>query len=113
MLTGSVSQDLRMQLVREFQEEKYRIMVASPQVAGTGLTLTAARDVIYYHNQFSLPMRLQSEDRTHRIGQIGTVTYTDLVGIDSVDEHILDSLVSKRDIAAMLTGDVLKSWLSS
>ena len=112
ILTGDTPTDVRMDIVGDFQAGNGHVLIASPQVAGTGFTLTAARDAIYFHNQFSLPSRLQSEDRMHRIGQIGTVTYTDLIAIDTVDMDILDSLIAKRDIALSLTGDVLRQWIT-
>ena len=113
VLTGDTATDVRMDIVNAFQAGEGRVLIASPQVAGTGFTLTAARDVIFFHNRFSLPSRLQAEDRTHRIGQIGTVTYTDLLAINTVDFDILESLIAKRDIASTITGDVLRQWLTT
>ena len=113
VLTGDTATDVRMDIVNAFQAGEGRVLIASPQVAGTGFTLTAARDVIFFHNRFSLPSRLQAEDRTHRIGQIGTVTYTDLLAINTVDFDVLDSLIAKRDIASTITGDVLRQWLTT
>ena len=89
-----------------------RFMVAQPQAGGTGRTFTQARDVFYWNNSFNLIHRLQSEDRAHRIGQTGTVTYTDLEADESVDGKVIESLIKKVDIAAQITGDNLVEWLS-
>ena len=50
-----------------------------PRTGGYGLTLTASHTVIYYSNSYDLEIRLQSEDRAHRIGQKEKVTYVDLI----------------------------------
>jgi hypothetical protein len=54
-----------------------------------------ATTVIYYSNSFDLEVRLQSEDRAHRIGQTNKVTYVDLIAKDTVDEHIVKALGTK------------------
>lgn len=113
--SGKTSQTLRQEIETNFQNPKHplRFFVGNPQAGGTGITLTQARDVIYYNNAFDLVLRLQSEDRAHRIGQTGTVTYTDLQAVGTVDHHITKALLSKRNLAAEITGDDLKAWLSS
>lgn len=112
--SGMTPDDARQRAVEMFQDPNspVRFFVGQPQAGGTGITLTQARDVIYYTNSFQLAQRLQSEDRAHRIGQTGTVTYTDLEAIGTIDRHVIKALKSKRDLAAEITGDDLKSWLS-
>jgi len=111
---GKTSDDERAEALDSFQHGKHgdaQFFVANAQAAGEGLTLTQARTVIYYNNNFKLTERLQSEDRAHRIGQNFPVNYIDIVAIDTVDERIIDALRSKRDIASQITGDELKEWL--
>ncbi|HBP65143.1 MAG TPA: hypothetical protein DD730_12915, partial [Desulfosporosinus sp.] len=57
--------------VSNFQNEgsEVRFFLGNPKTGGYGLTLTAASTVIYYSNNYELEVRLQSEDRAHRIGQ--------------------------------------------
>lgn len=108
---GSVSDDDREIVKNKFQNGEIQFFVANPQVAGEGLTLHKAKTVIYYSNNFKLSERLQSEDRAHRIGQTQSVTYIDLIAEDTVDEHIVNSLVRKLEIASIIIGDKLKEWL--
>jgi SNF2 family DNA or RNA helicase len=89
---GEVKTDDRNEAIERFQHGSARAFVANPAAAGTGLTLHAARTVIYFNNSFKLTDRLQSEDRAHRIGQEHPVLYIDLVATDTVDERIVDSL---------------------
>ena len=108
---GRTSPEDRQRFKTEFQEGKYDVFLAKPSVAGRGITLTAATDVIYYNNTFSLEDRRQSEDRAHRIGLEHTVRYIDIVARGTVDEHILSVLRGKRDTASVVTGDSLDSWI--
>lgn len=112
--SGMTSNSDRDKAEDDFQDmdSPVRWMIAQPQAGGTGRTFTAARDVIYYNNSYSLILRLQSEDRAHRIGQVGTVTYTDLEAIDTVDAKIIDALKKKINLASEITGDDLVDWLS-
>ena len=74
--------------------------------------MTAAQNVIYYANSFDLAVRMQSEDRAHRIGQRNTVTYIDLISEGTIDEKIVKSLRSKMDVASQVMGEELRNWLT-
>jgi len=73
--------------------------------------LTAADTVVYYSNSFDLEVRLQSEDRAHRIGQTRKVTYVDLMSPGTVDEKIVKALRDKIDLSNAVMGEELKNWL--
>lgn len=89
-----------------FQEdEKYRIIACNERSGGVGITLTASSFVVYYSRSYSLLNRLQSEDRTHRIGQNMPVTYIDLVCANSIEKEILLILECKRKVSRELLGD--------
>ena len=88
-----------------------RYFVGNAQTGGYGITLTAANTVIYYSNNYDLEKRLQSEDRAHRIGQTGSVTYVDLIAENTVDERIVKSLRNKINIANEIMGEDIKDWI--
>ena len=75
------------------------------------MTLTAANTVIYYSNSYDLELRVQSEDRAHRIGQDNKVTYVDLLSPDTIDEKIVGALRSKIRIADQILGEDVRKWL--
>ena len=76
--------------VETFQHnDRCRFLVGNPTVGGYGLTLTAARHVIYFSNSYNLEVRQQSEDRAHRHGQTGQVTIIDIIARDTIDEMVL------------------------
>ena len=86
--------------------------MGQPKTGGYGITLTSATTVIYYSNSYDLEIRLQSEDRAHRIGQENKVTYIDLVAPNTIDEKILTALRAKIDIASQVLGEDARAWLA-
>ena len=97
----------------DFQKPDHplRFFIGQPRTGGFGLTLTEAKTVVYYSNGYDLEVRLQSEDRAHRIGQTNKVTYVDIVTEKTVDEKILKALRSKIDIASLILAEGHKEWL--
>ena len=110
---GDTEAEERQTIVEQFQDlnNELRFFVGNPRTGGYGLTLTAATLVVYYSNSFDLEIRLQSEDRAHRIGQTSKVTYVDLITRDTVDEYIVKALRNKINIASKVLGEELKEWL--
>ena len=103
---GEVSVEDRRQAVKRIQEDpETRFLVANPTTGGFGLTLTACNTVIYYSNNYNLEVRMQSEDRAHRLGQKGSVVYVDIVAKNTLDEAIMKSLINKGKIAAKTLGE--------
>ena len=84
----------------------------SQSCGGAGYTLTAAENEQFYSNTFSHRVRVQTEDRAHRIGLEHHVNIIDLIcsvpnaKVD-VDMKVYDALVRKEINATMLT-DVSK-----
>jgi SNF2 family DNA or RNA helicase len=103
--------DRELALHRFRTDDTVRYFVANQQSISMGVTLTQAKTVIYYSNNFALEKRLQSEDRAHRIGQDVSVNVIDMVARGTVDEHIVKTLRRKFDIAATVMGDRLREWL--
>ena len=110
---GEVNVEDRKKAVERIQtDEKTRFMVGNPTTGGFGLTLTACNTVIYFSNNYNLEVRMQSEDRAHRMGQKGSVVYIDIVAKNTLDEAIMKALTKKGQIAAKTLGEEdLRSWL--
>ena len=112
-LHGETPDSERQQIVESFQDRQseLRFIVGHPRTGGFGLTLTAATTVIYYSNSYDLELRLQSEDRAHRIGQTNKVTYIDLISPKTIDEKIVSALRGKIKIADQILGEDVRDWL--
>lgn len=113
-LHGETPDADRQQIVESFQDRQseLRFIVGHPKTGGFGLTLTAANTVVYYSNSYDLELRMQSEDRAHRIGQENKVTYIDLISPRTIDEKIVDALRSKIKIADTILGEEIRDWLN-
>ena len=108
---GKTSQKDRETILDNFQDPDHplRFFVSNPHTGGRGLTLTAASHMIFYSHSYDLELRIQAEDRIHRIGQDKSCTYIDLVCENTVDEKILASLKKKVDISNEVLGEV-RQW---
>jgi len=88
--------------------DKKVILVAQPHAGGHGLNLIAATEHIFLSNDFSLGIRLQAEDRSHRPGQLHPVLYIDVIatgpdGQKTIDATIFKALRNKKSVAEMTT----------
>ena len=110
---GATPQADRQKCINNFQDPKspVRFFIGNTQTGGYGITLTAASTVIYYSNNYDLEKRIQSEDRSHRIGQENKVLYIDMVAKGTVDEKIIQSLRNKGNIAKEISGEELVTWI--
>ena len=108
---GKTPQDERQKIIDRFQdpESELRYFISNPQTGGRGITLTEGSTMIFYSNSYDLELRVQAEDRIHRIGQDKSCTYVDLVSKDTVDEKILQNLLSKVKISNEVLGEV-RNW---
>lgn len=97
--------------VDTFKAGKAQVFVGNPEKGSEGLTLIGAKSMVYYNNTFKLDKRLQSEDRNHRIGQDVAVNIIDLAAVDTIDNAIIDALRRKYELASLVQGDQLRTWI--
>ena len=90
---GATKAEDRQRCIYDFQNKKNdcRFFIGNTQTGGYGITLHEASTVIYFSNSYDLQIRVQSEDRAHRIGQKKSVTYIDLVSPKTIDEKIISA----------------------
>jgi len=84
--------------------------VGHPQSGGLGLTLTEARTLVYYSNDFNPESRSQSEDRIHRMGMDENLgaTIVDIFHLPT-DAHVRSVLKKNRKLELMTLGEVQAS----
>jgi SNF2 family DNA or RNA helicase len=109
---GETEAEHRQEIVEKFQSGEIKYFIGQPRTGGYGLTLTNAKTVIYFNNTYDMEVRLQSEDRAHRIGQKDKVTYIDIVCPKTIDEKIMETLNNKKKLADEITGDNWKELFS-
>lgn len=110
---GDTSVEARELAVKNFQDPTVnpRFFVTN-KTGAYGITLTEASTMVFYESDFSLEVRLQAQDRVHRIGQKNPVTYVDLIAEGTIDEKIVENLRNKIDMSAKVMGEEAREWLS-
>jgi hypothetical protein len=98
-LDGSVPQKKRQALVSQFQtDEKIRLFLTT-NAGSTGLNLQAANTVINVDLPWNPAVLEQRIARAHRMGQTQPVSVFVLVTEQTLEENLLTTLSSKRDLA--------------
>jgi SWI/SNF-related matrix-associated actin-dependent regulator of chromatin subfamily A-like protein 1 len=104
-ITGSDSSEQRDRNVVNFQtNSEHQLIIINMKAGGTGLTLTASSRVLFIEFPWTYADCVQCEARSHRIGQKLPVMCTYLLGENTIDEHLLDIILSKKDLAQAVTG---------
>ena len=98
-LDGSVPQKKRQAIVNEFQNDPGCRLFITTNAGSTGLNLQAANTVINVDLPWNPAVLEQRIGRAHRMGQKRPVQVFVLVTENSIEENLLGSLSSKKDLA--------------
>lgn len=99
VLSGSTSDKDRENLEKTFREDNSKhIMILQVDTGGEGLEFTAANLGVFYSPTFSAIKYHQCKDRIHRYGQDSKVSYINLVMAGTIDEEIVDFIVSNGEL---------------
>lgn len=105
LLTGKTPIEERGRIVEDFQYgSDIRVFLGGLQAAGTGITLTAASNVIFIDYFYVPAIMIQAQDRAHRIGQEAeSVNIYQLHAKDTlIDEWLASLLEEKRALINQL-----------
>jgi SWI/SNF-related matrix-associated actin-dependent regulator 1 of chromatin subfamily A len=93
-------------VVEQFQTDpSIQMLVGNIQVAGTGITLTAAQDAVFLEVDWTQGALSQAESRIHRIGQKGATNCYYLIAKGTLEEDMLELVNEKRKVLdAVLDG---------
>lgn len=105
-ITGKMGVEERGRSVDNFKHGEAKILIATPQSAKEGLTLTVANNCIFYDRGFNLDDYLQAQDRIHRISQKRQCNIYNLLIVDSIDIWIDKLLKAKQNAAFLAQGDI-------
>jgi len=97
-IDGSTPQEKRFEYINKFQNNKETLIaILSLTAASTGITLTAAKTVVFAELAWTPALLVQAEDRTHRIGQNANfVDIKYLYGRGTLDDEIFKRLEEKN-----------------
>jgi len=83
-----------------------KVFLGNPHSGGIGLNLAEADTMIYFNNTDDFEVRLQSEDRAHRIGQTKHLTIVDLFAPGTVEVKMQKQQAAKESLAnIVMRGD--------
>ena len=104
-VTGSDNDKQKQTSVDRFQQDAdCKLIILNYRSGGTGLTLTAASNVLFVEWPWTAAECEQAEDRAHRNGQKNAVTCTYILGQNTIDEYMYNLIQTKRHIANGVTG---------
>lgn len=90
----------RMAQVEKFQnDDSCKVILGTIGAMGTGLTLTAASNVIFIDEPWNRALKDQATDRAYRIGTKYSVNVYTLICKDTVDEMVHNTVYKKGRIA--------------
>lgn len=95
IIDGSVNSKERERIVEDYQAGFYDFLLAHPQSAGHGLTLTKGTTTIFASPTANLEHYLQGLKRIHRIGQTEKTETITIIAEGTIDEYVYARLLAK------------------
>lgn len=103
IVDGSVAAEKRQAACDSFQnDKKVKLFIGNIKAAGTGLTLTAAKDTLTVEFAWTSTAHDQCEDRVHRIGQKNSVMAYYLLAENTIEKRIVKMLDKKRNVVSQI-----------
>jgi len=100
LCTGDIKDNIISENIEQFQNNPdCKIMLATVQKMGTGITLTSATNEIFIDCAWTQAQNLQCEDRIYRIGSQNPVFIYYLWNNDTIDLRVKEIVESKEAIA--------------
>ena len=104
VINGGVSNEKRTEFEDLFQSKKRRLIIGNIDAMNLGLTLTAAKRVVFCEVSYTPANNEQAEDRAHRIGQKDSVFVQYVVMPNSFDEISLNIILRKESSIRKVIG---------
>lgn len=107
VVDGSTPSSKRQALCEAFQTNPdIHLFVGNIKAAGTGITLTAAKDTLTIEFAWTSTAHDQCEDRVHRIGQENAVSAYYLLAQGTIEEDLIALLDKKRQLISQVMDGV-------
>jgi intein/homing endonuclease len=109
-IEGSTTGLQRQQAIEAFQRGEYPVFIGS-KAAKEGITLTAARNLLFIERFFTAADEEQAEDRCRRIGQKYKTTIWFLHAVNTIDDRLDAIIRQKRQLVRTAIGsaDILET----
>ncbi|MBA4536672.1 DEAD/DEAH box helicase [Bacillus aquiflavi] len=109
-LNGAVLKSQRDEMIRQFQSNKFPILLLSLKAGGTGLNLTVANHVFHFDRWWNPAVENQATDRAYRIGQKRFVHVHKFISTGTLEEKI-DEMIERKQA---LNNEIIQSdnWIT-
>ncbi|WP_345462620.1 DEAD/DEAH box helicase [Nocardioides marinquilinus] len=106
-IVGGQGHAERSQNMRDFQAGDLDVICVTTSAGGVGITLTAARTVVFLQRPWSIVESIQAEDRCHRIGseRHDSIEVIDIVARNTIDTRVRAVLRERAGQLADLVQD--------
>lgn len=111
MIDGTTASNARKTAVDHFQAGFYKVLLAHPQSAAHGLTLTKGTSTIWASPTYNLEHFIQGNKRIYRAGQTEKTETVVVIAPGTIEEHIFNVLQTK-DARQTSMLDLLKDLFS-
>lgn len=102
LIDSSVSDKDRASAVNLFQKGFYKVLLAHPQSAAHGLTLTRGTTTIWASPTYNLEHFLQGNKRIYRISQTAQTETITILAAGTIEEKVYEKLMTKDERQASL-----------
>ena len=104
-ITGRTSKKDRPAIARRFNEDENIDICVMNEAGSTGLNFQGASYVFHYDDNWSPAIMKQRTDRAHRITTDHTVTVINFICLNTIEDHVRETLKKKDDLSADAIGD--------
>jgi SNF2 family DNA or RNA helicase len=103
VITGETKDADRQVIVNKFQNDpEVKVILGTIGAMGTGLTLTAATEVVFLDEPWTNATKEQACDRAHRIGTKSAVTIHTLMSYETYDEDVHNIVLGKKELTKVI-----------
>lgn len=116
-ITGEVSSRCRQEMIRQFEDGKFKVLYMTYGCGAFGLNLQFCRNIIFADHTFDYAQRLQAEARIYRMGQMSDVNYYSLWCECGLENMIRGSLSKKTNLLDEIKREIMENgeeeWLKN
>jgi len=101
-ISGSTPPSKRSEILRDFHNGAFRVLISKASILGAGIDLSNAKLSIFYSRDYSYINRHQALSRQLNLNKPGVYTVIDLVGANTIDERVLEVIENKEDLTTRI-----------
>lgn len=106
-ITGNMSAEQKAELIDDFQQDKYRVMVTKSSIAGMGINLQNVHNQLFCGMNYSYEQFYQSYRRSHRFGQQYPVKLH--IVVSKAESGILQTVKRKQKEAERMADELISA----